>query len=356
MVSTDNTKVAFIGTGIMGSAMAGNILSAGYQLTVFNRTKSKASDLIARGAAWADSIAEACLDADVVFTMVAYPEDVEDAYLGERGIIDSARPGSYLVDLTTSSPKLAREIYAMGAVNDLHVLDCPVTGGDVGARKGTLTFFVGGERADLAEVTPLLDRMGKTISYQGEAGMGQMAKLANQVALAGSMVGAFEAMAFAKQTGLDPASLREILMGGSASSWVLNNLVPRALADDFTPGFFVEHFLKDMGIALDVADDLNLTLPGLETAYQLYDLLSIVGGSDLGVQSISLLYEDEATCSRHGLDWSRAEDYQNYDDDGYDDYDDDDDDPPRRDPNGGQDHHHRGGSGIPGMDGFFSAN
>ena len=377
MVSPDKTKVAFIGCGVMGNPVAGNILAAGYDITVCDRMRDKTSNLVASGASLADSVREACLGADVIFTMVAYPEDVEDLYLGDHGVIDSARPGCYLVDLTTSSPRLAQEIGAMGAVNDLHVLDCPVTGGEMSAREATLTAFVGGEEGDLADIMPLLDCFAEEIHYMGGAGMGQMAKLAHQIALAESISGAFESMAFAKQAGLDPERLRATMLDGRSSSWALESLVPRAVADDYLSGLQVEHFIKDLGLALDIADELNLTLPGLETAYQLYDLLSIVGGSTFGPQGLALLYEDEKTCSAHGLDWARAEEYENYyggqyDEEAYDeDYDDrghygdhdhfddehgHDHHDPHRDFSGGDGHMHRGGPGMLGMGGFFSEN
>lgn len=351
-ISTDSTTVALIGTGVMGSSMGRHILEAGYELVVCNRTSSKAQPLVDAGATWAPTPGEAAAQAQVVITMVGYPDEVEEIWIGDNGIVDSARPGSYLVDMSTSSPKLARELHAIGAVNDLHVLDCPVTGGDVGAREARLTIFVGGEKEDLEVVFPLLDCMGETIAYQGIAGMGQMAKLANQIALAGSMLGAMECLAFARQTGLDPSLVATAVRGGTADSFVMENILPRAMADDYTPGFFVKHFIKDMGLALAIADELDLTLPGLETAYQLYDLLSVVGGDDMGTQALALIYEDEKTCARNGLDWSRADEY----DDGYDDEPDDDEDEDEERGHGhhGHGHHHHGD--FPGMEGFFSSN
>jgi len=358
-LSTDTTTVAFIGLGVMGSSMARNLLQAGYNLVVHTRTPSKAQPLLDAGATWAATPGEAAKQSQVTITMVGYPQEVEDLWIGDGGIVDNACPGSYLIDMSTSSPTLARELHAIGAVNDLHVLDCPVTGGDIGAREARLTIFVGGEKEDLEEVSPVLDCMGETISYQGIAGMGQMAKLANQIALAGAMLGATEAIAFARQTGLSPELLVPALQDGTAGSFVLENLIPRALAKDYSPGFFVKHFIKDMGLALDIADELELTLPGLETAYQLYDLLSVVGGDSLGTQALALIYEDEKTCAEFGLDWSRADDY----DYGDDDFDDDDD---CGDPDCDHDHGHAHGQGpsprrrrwddFPGIEGFFSEN
>lgn len=350
-ISTDSTTVALVGTGVMGSSMGLNILRAGYDLVVCNRTSSKAQALLDAGATWAATPSEAVAQAQVVITMVGYPDEVEEIWIGDNGIVDNAHPGSYLIDMSTSSPKLARELHAIGAVNDLHVLDCPVTGGDIGAREARLTIFVGGEKEDLDVILPLLDCMGENIAYQGIAGMGQMAKLANQIALAGNMLGAMECLAFARQTGLDPDLLTAAMRGGTADSFVLDNILPRAMADDYTPGFFVKHFIKDMGLALAIADELDLTLPGLETAYQLYDLLSVVGGEDMGTQALALIYEDEKTCARNGLDWSRADEF----DDGYDDDDDDEDDEHGHGHRGHGHHHHHDGD-FPGMEGFFSPN
>lgn len=353
-MTPDKTTVAFIGTGVMGSAMAHNILNAGYTVVVFNRTREKAQHLLDEGAIWAASPAEAVRQAQVTITMVGYPDEVEDLYIGDDSLVDNANEGTYLIDMSTSSPKLARELHAIGSVNDLHVLDCPVTGGDVGAREARLTIFVGGEKEDLDAVMPILRTMGSFISYQGIAGMGQMAKLANQVALAGSMMGAMESLAFAKQTGLNQGLVLEALQHGTASGNVLSNIAPRVLAGDYTPGFFVKHFIKDMDLALTIADDLDLTLPGLETAYQLYDLLSVVGGDNLGTQALELIYEDEETCAKQGLDWTKADelDYDDYDDE--DDFPEDDED---EHDHGPRPRRRRWGEEFPGgMDSFFSPN
>ncbi len=307
MISTpDKTTIAFIGTGTMGSAMAANLINAGFQLVVTTRTKEKADVLVSEGARWADSVGEAVRDADVVITMVGYPDEVEDVYLGDDGVVDNAVAGTYLIDMTTSSPKLAREINAMAAVNDLHALDAPVTGGDVGARTGTLSIMVGGEEEDFQAVLPVLEVMGTSVCHQGKPGNGMLAKLANQVALASSMLGAVECLAFAKAADLDPVKVLSSVQAGSAGSWTLANLAPRMLAEDFDPGFRVKHLCKDLGLALDVAEAEEITLPGLETAAQLYRMLATVGGADMGTQALILVYSDEATCAAHGLDWEAA--------------------------------------------------
>lgn len=319
MISPDSTKVTFIGVGVVGYAMAKNVIAAGYDLVVHNRTKNKAEELVSLGATWAETLVEAVQDADVVFTMFAYPEDVENIYLGDGGIVDSAPAGAYLIDMTTSSPRLARELYAMAAVNDLRVLDAPVMGGDIAAAAGTLTVLAGGEATDFETLNPFFGCIGKKIIHIGGAGSGQYAKLANEIAVAGSIMGAVEALAFAKQAGLDLELVLGTMKHGPGASFTLLNFAPLILQKDYSSGFFVEDFIKDLGIALSTADAMELTLPGLETAYQLYDLLTVVGGDGFGIQALALMYEDEDTCTSFGLDWSRAEDI---DEDDYEDYED----------------------------------
>ncbi|NTU88513.1 MAG: NAD(P)-dependent oxidoreductase [Actinobacteria bacterium] len=319
MISPDSTKVTFIGVGVVGYAMAKNAILAGYDIVVHNRTKNKAEELVSLGATWAETVSEAVQDADVVFTMFEYPEDVENIYIGDGGIVENAPAGAYLIDMTTSSPRLARELYAMAAVNDLRVLDAPVMGGDIAADAGTLTFLVGGEATDFETLSPFFECIGKKIILVGGAGSGQYAKLANEIALAGSIMGAVEALAFAKQAGLDPKLMLSTMKQGPGTSFALQNFAPLILKKEYSSGFFVEEFIKDLGIALATADAMELTLPGLETAYQLYDLLTLVGGDGFGVQALALMYEDEDTCASFGLDWSRAEDV---DDEDYEDYED----------------------------------
>lgn len=304
MIDPKQTVVAFIGTGVMGCSMAKHLMDAGYETIVYNRTEERARPLCDAGARWAPTVAAAVNDADVVVTMVGYPADVEEVYLSRDGILESAKEGAYLIDMTTSSPRLAADIYAVAEANGMHALDAPVSGGDLGAKNATLTIMVGGDEDDFEAVRPLLDVLGKEIVHHGPAGFGQHAKMANQVAIAGSMLATVECLSYTKAAGLDPHKVLASVTAGSASSWSLKNLAPRILSEDFAPGFFVKHFIKDMAIALDVADELELTLPGLETAKQLYDMLAAVGGEDLGTQALWLLYADETTCAAHGLDWS----------------------------------------------------
>lgn len=297
-------KVAFVGTGIMGAPIAGHILDAGYDLTVHTRTRSKAASLEERGAHWADSPAEAAKDADVVFTMVGNPTDVEDVYLGAQGVLQAARKGAYLVDLTTSSPQLARELHDAAEVMDKHAFDCPVTGGEGGAIAGTLTLIVGATEQVAAPVLPVLETFSQRIYYFDRAGAGQSAKLCNQVSLASCMVGWADALALARQSGVDEDKMLEMVSQGMGGSVSLSKLAPLAAEGDFRPGFFVEYLRKDLGLALAEAEDLDIALPGAETSFMLYDTLCEIGGARLGTQAISLLYEDEAAGTAAGLDWS----------------------------------------------------
>ncbi|MDY2777690.1 MAG: NAD(P)-dependent oxidoreductase [Collinsella sp.] len=297
-------KVAFIGTGIMGAPIAGHIMDAGYDLTVYNRTKAKAAGLIERGATWADSPAVAVEDADVVFTMVGYPQDVEEIYLAGDGLLATAREGAYLIDLTTSSPELARDIAEAAEVVGKHAFDCPVTGGEGGAIAGTLTLIVGATEHDIEPVRPILEAFGDQIFCFGGAGKGQAAKLSNQVALAASMVGMADALSLAEQSGLDTEMVRQMICGGTGKTGAMETLAPKALDGDYRPGFMVQHFLKDLGLALQLAEEKEIALPGADTAFTLYDMLDAIGGGALGTQAITLLYQEEADAVAAGLDWS----------------------------------------------------
>ena len=303
-------SVAFIGTGIMGAPIAGHILDAGYPLTVYNRTRAKAEGLIERGAAWADTPAAAVADADIVFTMLGFPTDVEEVYLAGDGILASAKQGATLIDLTTSSPDLARDIAEAAEVSGLHAFDCPVTGGEQGAVAGTLTLIAGATERDLESVRPVLETFGGTIFCFGGAGAGQTAKLANQVALSAAMVGMADALSLAQQSGLDLEQTRELINAGTGRSGAMDSLAPAALAGDYKPGFKVKHFLKDLGLALTVAEEKEIALPAADTAFTLFDMLEAIGGGELGTQAITLLYQEEADATAAGLDWSlyRAED------------------------------------------------
>ena len=304
MTNSAKPKVAFIGTGIMGAPIAGHIMDAGYDLTVYNRTKSKADALVARGAHWAESPAAAAADADVVFTMLGYPTDVEDVYLATNGLVRAAKKGAWLVDLTTSSPQLARDIHDAAEVEDKHAVDCPVTGGESGAIAGTLTLILGSTEADAQPILPVLETFSSKAFSFGGAGKGQTAKLCNQVSLASCMVGMADALALAEQGGLDPRLMLDMVGSGMGSSRALTALGPKALEGDWKPGFLVEHMRKDIRLAIEQSEDLEITLPGAETAFTLYDMLCQIGGERLGTQAISLLYAEESDAAAAGLDWS----------------------------------------------------
>ena len=307
MATNDKPKVAFIGTGIMGAPIAGHILDAGYDLTVYNRTKEKADGLVARGAHYATTPAEAAADADVIFTMVGYPSDVEEVYLAGDGLLRAAKKGAWLIDLTTSSPQLARDIHDAAEVEDKHAFDCPVTGGESGAIDGTLTLIAGISEADATPVADVLASFSSKVFYFDHAGAGQTAKLCNQVSLAGCMVGMADALALAEQGGLDASRMLEMVGSGMGGSRALSSLGPKALEGDYKPGFLVEHFRKDLGLAIEQSEDLEITLPGAETAYTLYDMLTQIGGARLGTQAIRLLYCEQADAVAAGLDWDKLD-------------------------------------------------
>jgi 3-hydroxyisobutyrate dehydrogenase len=286
-------KVAFIGTGVMGSSMAAHLMDAGYELTVNNRSPEKAQPLVQRGAVWADTPARAAREADAVISIVGYPNDVEEVYFGAEGapgVIQAAREGAYLIDMSTSEPALAERIARAASERGLKALDAPVSGGDVGARNAMLTIMVGGDPAAFEAVEQLLHVMGRSVVLQGGPGAGQHTKMANQIAIASGMLAACEAMAYAQAAGLDPRRVLESIGAGSAGSWTLSNLAPRMLAGDLAPGFYVKHFIKDMRIALAEASARGLRLPGLELAERMYEQLADRGGSDMGTQALFTLY------------------------------------------------------------------
>ncbi len=280
-------RIAFVGTGVMGKSMAGHLLKAGHEVVVYTRTKARAADLLAAGARWADSPAAAATGAAAAISMVGYPHDVEEVW---QGFLSTARPGCLLVDMTTSSPALARQLAAAATARGCRPLDAPVSGGDRGAREATLTIMVGGAEADFTAARPLFEAMGKTISLQGGSGAGQLCKLANQIAIASGMVAMAEALAFARANSLDLEAVLKALSGGGASSWALLNLAPRVLKGDFAPGFYVKHFVKDLRLALDVCREQRLTLPGLELAARMYEDTLAAGEGDLGTQALVRRY------------------------------------------------------------------
>jgi 3-hydroxyisobutyrate dehydrogenase len=287
-----NTSIAFIGTGVMGRSMAGHLLKAGHTLHIHNRTKAKAADLLAAGAHWHDTAGAAAAQAGVVITMLGFPKDVEETYLSPGGIVERARPGALLIDMTTSSPQLAEKIATAAAARGLAALDAPVSGGDVGAREARLVIMVGGSEAAFQRARPYFEIMGKNIARHGGPGAGQYCKLANQIAIAAGMLAWCESLVFAQKAGLDPAKVIESIGGGAAGSWSLNNYGPRALRGDFNPGFYVKHYLKDLRIALDCAATMGLDLPGTALARQLYDRVAARGWSELGTQSLYRLYTE----------------------------------------------------------------
>ena len=286
-----DVEIGWIGTGVMGGPMAGHLMKAGHSLSVFNRTREKAEGLLSQGATWADTPAAAAAGSAVIFTMVGYPTDVEHTYLGENGVFSTAQSGSVAVDMTTSSPALAEKLSQKGAENGVAVLDAPVSGGDIGARNATLSIMVGGARETFEKVKPLFELLGKTIVLQGPAGSGQHTKMVNQILVAGTMVSMCEGLLYAKRSGLDPRVVFENVSGGAAASWALSNLYPRILAGDLEPGFYVEHYIKDMGIALEEAARMDLALPGLSQAKQLYHAVLACGGARKGTQALMLALE-----------------------------------------------------------------
>lgn len=285
-------KVGFIGLGVMGQSMAKHILHAGYPLYVYTRTKEKAKDLMQLGATWRDSISALAKECEIIITMIGYPKDVEEVYLGENGILSSAKPGTYVIDMTTSQPSLAKKIYDQAKLKHIQSLDAPVSGGDIGAREARLAIMVGGEKDAFDHCLPLLEIMGQNIVYQGEAGSGQHTKMCNQIAIAAGMIGVCEAISYAKKSGLKPADVLKSITTGAAGSWSLSNLAPRMLADDFEPGFYIKHFIKDMGIALEESNAMELYTPGLELAYKLYEQLAGAGYEEKGTQALVKLWHE----------------------------------------------------------------
>lgn len=281
--------VGFIGLGVMGASMASHVLGGGYELIVYNRTKGKADLLLARGAKWAETPAEVAAKSDVVVTIVGYPKDVEEVYLGPSGIL-AAKKGGYVVDMTTSSPILAKQIYKEAKAKGISALDAPVSGGDIGARNGQLVIMAGGDRQAFDELQALFGLMGRTVRYFGEAGAGQYTKMVNQIAIASGMVGVAEAIAFAKKAGLNATDVIETISEGAAASWSLSNLGPRMVRGDTAPGFFIKHIIKDLKIALECAEEMHIEMPGLTLAKRLYDQLAARGMEDCGTQTLIQWY------------------------------------------------------------------
>ena len=285
-------KIAWIGIGVMGESMAGHLLDAGHELFVYNRTVSKTDGLVKRGATLLKEVKDAPLNADVIFSMVGYPKDVEEVYLGENGLIKTAKEGQVFVDMTTSSPTLAKKISEEFAKVGATALDLPVTGGDIGAKNGTLSIMAGGDKKVFEEtVLPLVKNFGKNITYFGEAGKGQYTKLANQIAISTTMISVAESFKFAKEVGLNLDDFFNIVSTGSGGSFSMTSYGPRILKGDFKPGFFIHHFIKDMRLALEECEKMNIKLPGLETAYEVYNELEEEVRNTNGTQAISKWYK-----------------------------------------------------------------
>ena len=284
--------IGFIGVGIMGKSMVRNLMKAGYEVHIFARTRGKAEDVIAEGAVFHDSIADCVKERDAVITIVGFPKDVEEVYFDAGNILDSAKAGAYLIDMTTTSPMIAEEIYKEGTQRGFHVLDAPVTGGDTGAKAGTLSILVGGEKEDFEACMPLFEAMGTNINYQGKAGCGQHAKLANQIMIAGTLSGVCEALTYAKAKGLDLETVVKSVATGAAGSRQLDLFAPKIMAGDFAPGFFMKHFIKDMTLALNEANRSGLSLEVLSQVLASYEELQAAGHGELGTQALIKYYEE----------------------------------------------------------------
>lgn len=295
--------IGFVGIGIMGKPIARHLIEAGYPLVAYSRCREKAQDLVEAGAQWVECISDVARASQVIFTMVGYPEDVEEVYFGEEGLLASAPQGAYLIDLTTTDPVLAKEIAAEADALGKHAFDCPVTGGEAGAQAGNLTLIVGATQEMIAPVLPILRVFSEQIYYFGFAGGGQTAKLCNQVSLASCMVGYAEALTIAEQAGIDPHEVLRVINHGTGSSGAARVLAPQSLAGNFDPGFLVEHMRKDIGLALSTAEELSVNLPGTTNAFQMFDLLCAIGGERLGTQALTLVYDKPERAHEAGLDW-----------------------------------------------------
>jgi 3-hydroxyisobutyrate dehydrogenase len=297
-IAPDHSRIGWIGTGVMGVSMCGHLRQAGYPVTLYTRTRAKAQPLLDRGALWADHPRAVAEQSTVIVTMVGFPRDVREVYFGPEGILAGARPGSILIDMTTTEPALSQEIEAAASAKGLLTIDAPVSGGDLGARNATLSIMVGGQRETVERVRPMMEHLGKKIVYQGGPGAGQHTKLCNQIVIAGTMVGVCESLLYGFKAGLDLSQMLDSIRGGAAACWTLDNLAPRILQRNFDPGFFVEHFIKDMGIALDEAKRMNLTLPGLTLVHGLYQRVQALGHGRSGTHALLLALEDLAGTTR----------------------------------------------------------
>jgi 3-hydroxyisobutyrate dehydrogenase len=299
-ISPTATRIGWIGTGVMGRSMCGHLIDAGYRATLFNRSRDKAQSLLDKGAQWADSPRQVAEASDVVFSIVGFPSDVRSVILGDDGVLAGSRAGNIVVEMTTSQPSLAVEIAAAANARGVFAVDAPVSGGDLGARNATLSIMIGGDAAAVESLAPLLERLGKTIVHQGGPGAGQHTKMVNQTLIAAGMVGVCEALLYGYRAGLDLEKVLQSVASGAAGSWSLSNLAPRIIANNFAPGFFVEHFIKDMGIILEESRRMQIALPGLALAHQMYVALAAQGHARDGTQALEL-----ALARMSGIDWQK---------------------------------------------------
>ncbi|WP_437184879.1 NAD(P)-dependent oxidoreductase [Planctomicrobium sp. SH668] len=298
LIAPGKTRIGWIGTGVMGASMCSHLMSKGFSATVYNRTKEKAQTLLDQGAQWADTPKEVAESSDVVFAIVGYPKDVREVFLGEQGALAGAKVGTVLVDMTTSEPSLAVEIAETAMKKQIYAVDAPVSGGDIGAKEARLSIMIGGDEAVVSALRPCWEAMGKTIVHQGPAGAGQHAKMVNQILISTGMIGVCEALLYGYKAGLDLETVLQSVSSGAAGSWSLSNLGPRIIKNNFDPGFFVEHFIKDMGIALAEARRMNLSLPGLALGEQLYQSVKAKGWGRNGTHALML-----SLAELSGIDW-----------------------------------------------------
>lgn len=282
--------LGFIGVGVMGKSMVRNLMKAGFSVSIYTRTKGKVEDVISEGAIWCDSVKDCVSGKDAIISIVGYPKDVEEVYFNQDGIIDSSKKGAYIIDMTTSDPLIAEKIYNTAKQKGIFALDAPVSGGDVGAKNGTLSIMVGGDKEAFDACLSLFEAMGKTIIYEGKAGNGQHTKMANQIALGGTIAGVCEAMTYSKKVGLDVQTMLDTISQGAAGSWQMSNMAPRILNGDFNPGFFLKHYVKDLRIALAQADDLDSELIVTKLVFDIYEALESNYG-DLGTQALIKHYD-----------------------------------------------------------------
>lgn len=288
---TQKETIGFIGIGVMGESMARHLLNNDYPLHIYTRTKQKAAKLIEEGAVWEDSVKDIAQKADILITIIGTPEDVENVYFGEVGILENAKENAYLIDMTTSKPSLAVEIYEAAKEKGLHALDAPVSGGDIGAKNAALAIMVGGDEQDFKHVLPVFNILGKNIRLQGGAGAGQHTKVVNQVSIAPAMIGLCEALIYIKKAGLNYDDVLGTISTGAAGSWSLDNYAPRIIAGDLDPGFAIKHYIKDMKIALESAQEMNMPTPGLELALEMYEKLAAMGEGETGIHGLVKYYE-----------------------------------------------------------------